>query len=721
MIILIQIPTQLQNEKFIIVNQNKQPIEKKWTSDSNYTYDEIIKKDLNVYGVLCGNNNLMVIDCDSKDAQEKLMQIEQIRNTFIVQTAGKKLYHFYFHVINTTNPKGFRIDNKRERVIDFQGIGTQVIGPNSMIQTNVYNIVNPAEIAEIDYDFICDILKNLYEDIVIDDGVKKENPLGFEFDEVCSAIKSKIKTYDLVKDNNNLTMCPLGHTSDSKKCFSQNGTVWKCFHCGKHGNIFHLYMFMNNCSFLIAKENLIKLAGLKDDFKIKILSLYADPKTKHIASEYLAKQIIKLNKIYTLRTDNDAEMWIYKNGIYVPHGRTHIKEYCRGILASLYKTGFVNQVIEKIIADTYINSNDFFINEDLNLIAVLNGILNLQTRELISFSPQYKFFNKLPIHYDPLIKVDKIIQFFKDILIDEQDLLVIQELFGYLLHRDYSIEKAFMCLGGGRNGKGKLVSLMETFIGKKNCCNIPLQDLGNDKFAKSRLHNKLANLSADLNKTGLKDTGIFKSLTGRDLITADRKFLEHIEFRNYAKMIFATNELPYTYDDTDGFWDRWIIIDFIYKFVDIPKNGNEKKIDTNILMKITTDKEMIGLLNWALDGYDRLFRNNKFSVSTTTENIKREWKRKSSSFAAFLMDNIEKDCSIGAFLSNNQINNSYSIYCEKYSLVPESGRIRSFQLLKIGGYDKTKTIEGITSRGYGGLKFTDVSNSDLEYINIENL
>ena len=97
-----EIPKQLQNERFILVNNHKQPIEKDWTNTANYNYQEITQKQIKTYGVLCGKTSeLMVVDCDKKEIQEKLMQLEIFRNTFIVQTAGKKLYHFYFFAKNT--------------------------------------------------------------------------------------------------------------------------------------------------------------------------------------------------------------------------------------------------------------------------------------------------------------------------------------------------------------------------------------------------------------------------------------------------------------------------------------------------------------------------------------------------------------------------------------------------------------------------------------------
>ena len=721
------VPNQLRNERFILSSVDKKPVEKAWTTSNNYTAEEIEKKNPVVYGVLCGYNNLMVIDCDQRYVQEKLMQIEDIRNTFIVKTANKQLYHFYFRVKNTKTAKGFRIDNaKGERIIDLQGVGTYVVAPGSELRDGKkYEIVNPHEISEIDIDLLTEILKNVDDGaVIISEKEKNPEPVDIEFDEVCGAIKSKLKISDLLPEKDrqhNPTMCPLGHTSQGGKCFSYTDKVWKCFHCGEHGNIFQLYQLINKTNFVEAKRALATKAGLTDDLRTQVLMLYGDDKKRHLAVELLSRELMKMNRIYTIRTDKDPEMWIFKEGIYEPNGRTYIKEFIQSIMGSLYKVHFANQVTENIITKTYIKPDQFFVNEDLNLVPVLNGILNLRTRKLERFDPKYKFFNKLPVNYDPLIKPDKVLQFFDDIFQDKNDMLVVQELFGYLLYREYKFEKAWMFLGKGRNGKGKLISLMERFLGVNNVCNVSLQTLETDKWAGARLFNKMANLSADLSKTGLKDTGLFKSLTGRDMLTADRKFLQPVNFRNYAKMIYATNELPYTYDETDGFWDRWIIIDFVYKFVDDPVTEAQKKIDREILERISTDQEMTGLLNWALDGLDRLFTTKRFSNSTSTEQIKTKWKRMSSSFSAFIMDEVVKDYTAGQYVTKQTLNSAYTKYCEQHELIPETQTIRKLKLTRMGAYEQIKKLNNITERVWAGIRLKNFKAEPMEDIDVEDL
>jgi len=709
----ILIPKQLQNQRFIKTNTDKAPIEKNWTTSANYNFNEFMPVST-TYGVLCGFNKLVVIDCDKQQIQDLLITIPEIRETFTVKTAIKKLYHFYFYV-DIDNPPGFRIDNKKgERILDLQGTGTQVIGPESIINgKGKYEIVNPRSIATISYQYLKEILINIDDNNkIIEEHKKKNSGIDIEFDEVCKAIKQKIKPKDLLPQDsrpNNPTKCPLGHSSEGGKCFHHTNNVWHCFHCRKAGNVFQLYQAIHSCNFQTAKKELAKLAGIDDEIKINVLQLYGDPKTRTSASELLAGEFIKLNQIYTIRNDKEPEMWIYKNGIYISEGRTYVKEYVRDILGRLYNSRFTQNVVDKIIADTYIELSEFFKPEDINKIPVMNGILDIKKQELEPFNHTFRFFNKLPITYDPLIEAEQIPAFFDDILIDEKDKLVLQELFGYLLYRDYRYEKAWMFLGKGRNGKGKTLELMERFLGLPNCTNISLQALETNAFITSALFNKMANLAGDLPKKGLFNTGRFKELTGHDFITADRKFQKSIEFRNYAKMIFSANDLPKSYDTTDGFYDRWIIIDFPYKFVPTPQAANEKKIDTEIIDKLSTDKELSGLLNWALIGLHRLLDNNMFSKNTSTDQNKLKWQRRESSCKSFIIDCIECVYDKNAYIIISDFEKEYFKYCMEHKTKPEQKKMIRETIAEIGGSAGVKLINGVTTRIYQWLKFKHIN------------
>lgn len=452
----------------------------------------------------------------------------------------------------------------------------------------------------------------------------------------------------------------------------------------------------------------------RQNTKIEINNLLLQNNTND-ASEEVVKYILLTNKIYTIRNDNSQEVWIYKDGIYQPQGITYIEEICREFFGVRYTGQLKNKVLDKIKADTYIDSEHFFINENIDKICLLNGILDITTKILEPFSDRYRFFNKIPVKFDETKQCKNIKQFFLDVLKNQDDLPLIQELFGFLLLREYRYEKSFMFIGNGRNGKSKTLDLMKRFIGVDNCSNIPLSRLEEDLFSMSELHNKLANLSGDISKSSLKNTGNFKSLTGRDLISAPRKFLTNISFENYAKMIFATNDLPITYDLTVAFFNRWILLEFPYTFLKqeeiniLEDKTNIKLADPNIIDKISSPEEMSGLLNWALDGLKRLSNNRDFSYSHSTNDVKTIWLRKSSSLNAFLMDCIDED--YDSFIIKQEFKTSYIKYCREHKLKIYGDKFISDALSLQFGASSDRLYDETRKMIWRGIKFSSANVS----------
>ena len=276
--------------------------------------------------------------------------------------------------------------------------------------------------------------------------------------------------------------------------------------------------------------------------------LYA--KLTNPATELLSKQIQEKYIIYTTRDDERSECWIYNEGIFKPEGKTYIKEYIRKDLEEWYTQDLANKVISKIEADTFVEQDDFFSRQNLypNLIPVNNGVLNIDTRELLPHKPEYCFFNKLPVTYDENAYAQNIIKFIESIIPNTEDIQTLQEFYGSCLLKEYRYEKSLLMVGGGSNGKSKVLELLKYLLGMDNIAEISPQSIEEDMFAKGELVNKMANISGDISSKALQNTGDFKDLTGRGLIMAPRKFKTRVKFTNYAKFIFSANEVPITYD-----------------------------------------------------------------------------------------------------------------------------------------------------------------------------
>lgn len=425
---------------------------------------------------------------------------------------------------------------------------------------------------------------------------------------------------------------------------------------------------------LVKQRKKVKLMQLQKD----VFELIADKK-KNPAIELLVEHFENHNFVYTLRDDDKPEMWIYRDGIYVPEGKTYVKDFCRRILNQVYSSYYGNRVIERIETDTYVSSQELFKEENPDLICVENGVFDLKTKKLLEHSPDYKFFNKIPVIYDPKKKCPNIEAFLKSVISQEGDLPLFYEIFGFCLRREYAPEKAIMFVGGGRNGKGKTLDLLRRFLGVKNCAEVSLARIETDKFSTANLHKKLANVAGDIDSTSLKNTAQFKGLTGRDLKTAEKKFRQPFEFENYAKLIFCANVLPKSYDVTQAFMRRWVLYEFNTTFVNEKEyegtadKTNLKIADPDIISKVISKDEMSGLFNKAIDGLLRLRKNKDFSYSKSADDVKRMWIRKSDSFMSFCLDCIEE--SQDAQISKDELRRIYTKYCKKYKVKAEGDKL----------------------------------------------
>lgn len=449
--------------------------------------------------------------------------------------------------------------------------------------------------------------------------------------------------------------------------------------------------------------------------KGRFLELWFDKKYA-LATEVLVETMLHHHKIYTVRSDDRPEMYIYKEGIYIPEGRTEIEESLRNVLGEQYSQQIVNQVLTKIRADTYIDAELFFKDSDVFKIPVMNGILDLKEIKLDSFSSDQIYFSKLPVHYIPEMMGEKIEDFLKDILANEDDLTVFYELAGFGLIKDYTYEKAFMFVGNGRNGKTKAIELLKRLVGIQNCSNVSLSSIKHDSPFVSSMFGKLFNLAGDVSSNDLKETGMFKQLTGRDPISANRKYKNVLSFTNYAKFVFACNELPRVYDHSDGFWERWVLLEFPYYFAEKnifdatpeDKRTNWKIKNPNIIEEITLATEMSGFLNKAIAGLHRLLINKKFSYSKGTAEVKDKWVRKADSFQAFCMDMIEED--FQSSISKKMIRSEYNKYCKLHNVRGTGDKsIKATLQDMYGAMEESKILTGVGSQEYcwTGIKFKE--------------
>lgn len=371
----------------------------------------------------------------------------------------------------------------------------------------------------------------------------------------------------------------------------------------------------------------------------------------------LAEAIMRQEEFVTFKDSKEIYVYDPEAGIYRPDGETVVEELAQRLLQSRTRPCHVTEALKIIKYLTYIDRGAFYCPE--NYLVVQNGVLDILTGEILPCSSDIYALSALNVVFDPTAECPAIMKFLSEV-VSPQDILVLQELVGYLLESGYPFHKAFMLLGGGRNGKTVFMDLLLEFLGIRNVSSVALQELGG-RFAKYDLFGKLANICDDLSDKDLNHTGTFKELTGGSLIRAEKKFHDSFTYVNKAKLVFAANRLPKSGDDSYAYFSRWIIVVFPNQFVE------GENADPHLRDRLTTPEELSGFLNWALEGLRRLRKNGRFSHSKTVEEMQEYYQRLSDSVAAFLSDKTEVHAT--SEVHKKTLYGEYQKHCKSLDLV----------------------------------------------------
>lgn len=409
---------------------------------------------------------------------------------------------------------------------------------------------------------------------------------------------------------------------------------------------------------------------------------------KFLPNEF-AKYLIDKSGEYFVTPRDTEVIHRYDCGVYRPDGATHIKETVEGTVDGKNITSrTASEVIGHIQRRTYINRDAF--DSNIDEITLKNGVLNTKTFNFTCHNPKKYSLLQIPVNYVPDADCPKFKKFLLEIIPNKIERNTIIELFGYCLVRNYSIQKWFMFLGEGANGKGTLLSTLRTFLGVENISAVELQEF--DKpFSIAELYGRLANIVGDLSAKELYHSGRLKSLTGGDLLLAEKKFQNPFNFVNYAKLIYSANDLPKTFDGTRAFWRRVMLINFNETFTG---DGDIK----DLWKEFTTDDEMSGILNLAIEGLQRLNENHQFTKNNSAEEVADHYIRNSDPVAAFFMDCVEITNDAKDYISLQSLHAAFAEYCKSYRFRDTSLRKFNSVVRKDFRLQESRENNGITGK-----------------------
>lgn len=263
------------------------------------------------------------------------------------------------------------------------------------------------------------------------------------------------------------------------------------------------------------------------------------------------------------------------------------------------------------------------------LINLRNGTFDVKLGKLREHKAEDFFTYCLTYEYNPSATFPQFTQYLNRVLPEISTQRVLQEFHGYVFMH-LKLEKALILYGKGSNGKSVQFEITRALFGQNNVSTKSLGDLvdmdmGND--ARAKLKDKLVNFGSEI-RGNIMDVDIFKRLVSGEPVAARERYKTSFDLENNCKFIFNANKLPRVGELTEAYFRRFLIIPY-NQFI-----SDEEK-DPELHLKII-ENELPGVLNWAIEGLNRLLQKKQFSYSKVVEESIMEYKKESNSIIHFI-------------------------------------------------------------------------------------
>jgi phage/plasmid primase, P4 family, C-terminal domain len=293
--------------------------------------------------------------------------------------------------------------------------------------------------------------------------------------------------------------------------------------------------------------------------------------------------------------------------------------------------------------------------------ALKNGLWDIKNRKLIDFTPSVVCTNRIPTKYNPNADtkvIDRIIGSF--VKYREFDKRLIYEMIGSIFYPNKNqIAKAFMIIGNMSNGKSVFFRLLENLLGKDNRSTLDLKALGN-RFSTILLKGKIVNLGDDISGKFIIETDIFKKLVTGESMNVEEKGKQGIDTSFSITLIFTANKVPGIDDPTGAILRRLIFIKFDNDF----SVGSPER-DEKIFDKIMNENNLEALLYLSLNALGDLIDRGYIEEDEKMKKSLLEYDMENNTIKAFYHETMEDEENSNWYInkSTQEVYNKYTIYC----------------------------------------------------------
>lgn len=384
--------------------------------------------------------------------------------------------------------------------------------------------------------------------------------------------------------------------------------------------------------------------------------------------------------------DEDAGLWRGRGD--GDDGMQILRELVYNMLGRDYNRSLLRSVIEHLKAQGRTNIDTF--GTPPATVAVENGLLELDSSTLVDLQPGNRALWQMPVTHDQSAECPKFKDALREWVPDKSTRKTLQEFVGYALDSSTAkFEKMLLLVGPTDSGKTVFLNVIEHLFGRENTAGQSIQYLANQRWGIDKIVGKPINVRHDLDNNVIKRTGMVKELASGNPMNAETKHGDLYKARPTAKHFFSANQVPQRDSPKDAFYNRWLAVRFNQQ---IPaEEQNPDMVD-----ELTTPDELSGILNWAVEGYQRLQEQLGFTRTRSPEETRELWRTFGDSIDQFIVDWIVR--TPDSEVKKSEVYDGYVTYAKGQGLPVESKQQVTSRLNRLDGVTQSQI------RGEGGSR-----------------
>ena len=383
--------------------------------------------------------------------------------------------------------------------------------------------------------------------------------------------------------------------------------------------------FMYAAARFVDEPDLVELYESTTQFPKLWLSTVLKKALRPPIEDVVAREILEK---HNLRYVEGLGFYEYTHGVWERRSDNQICGYFSDLLGHWATGSKVRTLI--ILLKSRTTTTELF-----NRQAVFNFrncVLDLESGEKSEHSPMYMSSVQAKYDYDETADCPRWKQFISEVMASRQPSMdLLQEMAGYILFNDSSLQKCFFLQGNGANGKSVLLNVLRAVFGDEFVSNVEMSGLV-EPFQRITLINSLVNISTETSTNVKGAESVFKQIVVGDTINGCYKNQDFVKFSPRCVMISACNEYIKSRDTSDGFLRRICFVDFPVKF-------EGEKADPDLEAKLKT--EVAGIFNWAYAGYKRLKEQKHFTETPEQAVMMQEFMLQINPVAAFIEETLK--------------------------------------------------------------------------------